>query len=92
MSSVFKSGTWLLRHIIKEITKLEPVEPEIRKGMDPGHPDNIFCRAGCFYSWHFIPTEEICRKLVGMNARPVFLLRNIFDMTVSMYYHLTGND
>jgi hypothetical protein len=93
VSSVFKSGTWLLRHILTEITQLKPIEPEIIKGekKEPDDPDNIFCRTGCFYSWHFIPTEDVCGKLIEMNSRPVFLLRNIFDLTVSMYYHFANN-
>jgi hypothetical protein len=92
MSSVFKSGTWMLRHIISEITQLEAVEPEIGNGtMDPGDPDNIFCSPGHFFSWHFIPTEKVCKKLLDMNARPVFLLRNVYDLAVSMYYHFAQN-
>lgn len=92
MSSVFKSGTWMLRHILSEITQLDPIEPEIGNGrMDPGDPDNIFCSPGHFYSWHFIPTEKICEKLIDMNSKPVFLLRNVYDLAVSMYYHFADN-
>jgi hypothetical protein len=92
MSSVFKSGTWLLRKIIADLTGLSVTEPEIRRGsMDPKDPHNVFCRPGHFYSWHFIPTDEVGLKLRKMHARPVFLLRNIYDLTVSMYYHFFNN-
>jgi hypothetical protein len=92
MSSVFKSGTWLLRKIIADLTGLSVTEPEVRSGsMDPKEPQNVFCRPGHFYSWHFIPTVEVGMKLKKMHARPVFLLRNIYDLTVSMYYHFLNN-
>ena len=92
VGSVFKSGTWLLRKVLTEITGLEMIEPEIKPGhMDPEDPDNVFHIPGHFYSWHFTPTTKVCKKIIEMNALPIFLMRNVYDLTVSMYYHFAND-
>ena len=92
MASVFKSGTWLLRFIIEKITGLNHHEPPIKAGaMNPTNPDLITIKAGHFYSWHFTPSKPIQEKLIKINARPIFLMRNIYDLVVSMYYHFANN-
>jgi hypothetical protein len=90
--SVFKSGTWLIRQIIEDLTHLKMVEPETVDGfMDHGDPDYLFHRPGHFYSWHLVPTPAVQEKLRAMNALVVIILRNIYDLAVSMYYHFTDN-
>ncbi len=92
MSSVFKSGTWLLRFIVERLTGLSYYEPPIKAGaMDPTDPDLISIKTGHFYSWHFIPSPPVQEKLIRINARPIFLMRNIYDLVVSMYYHFANN-
>lgn len=90
--SVFKSGTWLIRRIIEDLTHLKFVELEIVPGfMDHGNPDYLFHRSGHFYSWHLVPTIPVQKKLRAMNARVVIVLRNVYDLAVSMYYHFADN-
>ncbi len=92
MASVFKSGTWLLRFIIARLTGLDYHEPPIETGtMDPGDPNLITVKAGHFYSWHLSPSPPVQKKLMEINAKPVFLMRNIYDLVVSMYYHFSNN-
>jgi hypothetical protein len=90
--SVFKSGTWLIRKIIEDITHLKFTEPEPVDGfMDQGDPDHLFHRPSHFYSWHLVPTAPVQKKLRAMNARVVIVLRNVYDLAVSMYYHFADN-
>jgi hypothetical protein len=92
MASVFKSGTWLLRHILESLTGLNYNEPSLNNGtMDPSNPDLIEIYPNHFYSWHFIPSADIQNKLISINAKPIFLIRNIYSLAVSMYYHFANN-
>lgn len=92
MLSVFKSGTWLLRHIIQTLTGIPHHEPTIMPGyMDPENHNYLEIKPMHFYSWHLIPTENICQNLRALQARPIFLMRNIYDLAVSMYYHFSKN-
>jgi len=59
--------------------------------MNPADPKHIEIRAEHFYSWHFTPANEIQKKLTDINAKPIFLMRNIYDLVVSMYYHFANN-
>ncbi|MBF0611562.1 MAG: sulfotransferase domain-containing protein [Magnetococcales bacterium] len=90
--SVFKSGTHLVRRILEDMTGLPFFEPPIVAGkvnyQDAGQ---LIHKKGHFYSWHLFPTPEVCQKLVEMKAKPIFLLRNIYDLPVSMYYHFANN-
>ena len=92
MSSVFKSGTWLLRYILESLTGFSYIEPLTENGpMDPSDPDLIAIKPNHFYSWHFIPSTDIQNKLIKINAKPIFLVRNIYSLAVSMYYHFANN-
>ncbi len=92
LSSVFKSGTWLLRFIIENITGLKYIEPPIKTGsMDPCDPTLIHIKADHFYSWHFTLSAAIQEKLIRYQAKPIFLVRNVYDLAVSMYYHFANN-
>jgi len=92
ISSIFKSGTWLLRSILERLTGLQPVEPVIGPGdMKHDDPQLVFAQEGCFYSWHFVPVPAIQEKLIDMDARVIFLVRNVYDLALSMYHHFAGN-
>ncbi len=90
--SVFKSGTWIIRKIIADLTNLKFVEPNIAGGfVDHGDPKYLFHKSGLFYSWHLVPTIPVQHKLRSMKAQLVIVLRNIYDLSVSMYYHFINN-
>ncbi len=90
--SVFKSGTHLMRKILTDMTSLDFIEPTIIPGkVDYTDANQLFSQKGYYYSWHLIPTPQVQSKLKDMAAIPIFLLRNVFDMTVSMYYHFARN-
>ena len=90
--SVFKSGTHLTRRILTELTQLPFFEPPITRGrvnyQDPGQ---LVFKKGHFYSWHLVPTPEIRHRLHSANARPVLIVRNIYDWVVSAYHHFADN-
>jgi len=86
-----KSGTWLIRQIVSGITGMSWFEPVMVKGIAPTDPDNIILKNDAFYSWHFIPEDDIQAKLVCNNAYCIFVVRNIFAMTLSMYHHFSDN-
>ncbi|MBF0144307.1 MAG: sulfotransferase domain-containing protein [Magnetococcales bacterium] len=90
--SVFKSGTWLVRRILEVMTGLACHEPVILPGRsDPGDPGMLTPRPGSFYSWHLHPTPPVREKIRGMNGAPVLLMRNVYDLVVSMYHHFRDN-
>lgn len=91
LCSVLKSGTWLLRKIIRDLTGKEFFEPNLFKSMNPEDPSLITVSRDRFYSWHFTPTNEICEKLKEEDARTIFLVRNIYDVVVSIYFHFLNN-
>lgn len=90
--SVFKSGTEMMKRIIEDLTGLPPMEPEIIPGkVNYQDSAQLYFREGHFYAWHLFPTHEVQQKLIQAQAKPVFLLRNIYDVVVSMYYHFANN-
>ncbi len=90
--SVFKSGTVLMRRIIEDLTSLPWIEPDIIPGkVNYQDPNQLFHKDGYFYSWHLFPHEEVRGRLHKMNAKPILLMRNIYDLVVSMYYHFANN-
>lgn len=92
MASVFKSGTWLVRRIITDITGLTFNEPEIIPGeMNHADPALIEFKPGHFFSWHSVPTAEVRERLVAENAKVILLTRNIYDLAVSMYRHFAND-
>lgn len=88
VASVMKSGTWLLRDILTRLTGLKYHEPDIPDG-DPcfGDPDRITFPDKHYFSWHSTITEEVAERLRNESARSIFLVRNIFDLTVSLHNH-----
>ncbi|EKD38834.1 MAG: hypothetical protein ACD_75C00595G0005 [uncultured bacterium] len=91
VNTPLKSGTWLIRKIIMELTSLSWQEPPLEKGMDPCDPKNIIIDPDHFFSWHFTPTGPIEEKLRNHNSLPIFVIRNIYSMIVSMYFHFADN-
>ncbi|MEO5376663.1 MAG: sulfotransferase domain-containing protein [Magnetococcus sp. DMHC-6] len=90
--SVFKSGTEMMKRMIEELTALEPMEPEIIPGkVNYQDPAQLYYKPGSFYAWHLFPIPEVQKKLIESQARPVFMLRNVYDLVVSMYYHFAHN-
>lgn len=90
--SVFKSGTHLMRRMLERLTGLAAFEPPIVPGrVDYRDPGQLMFVPGHFYSWHLVPVPEVCARLRQHRARCVFLLRNVGDLTVSMYHHFADN-
>lgn len=92
MASVFKGGTWLVRRIVALLTGLEPDEPERVEGKpDYGNPALIRFRPGHFFSWHSFMTQGVVDLLVERQVRPILVMRNLYDLTVSMYHHFADD-
>lgn len=91
VNTPLKSGTWLIRKIIMELTSLPWQEPPLVKGMNPCSPKNIIINPDHFFSWHFTPTKPIEEKLRKHDSLPIFVIRNIYSMIISMYFHFADN-
>ncbi|MBF0623111.1 MAG: sulfotransferase domain-containing protein [Magnetococcales bacterium] len=90
--TLFKSGTHLLRQILEDLTGLPFHEPPITPGrVNYRDSDQLQIKPGSYYSWHLHPTDEVRHRIRLLNGRPVLLVRNIYDMTVSMYHHFAKN-
>jgi len=84
----FKSGTWFMRRVLTEMTGMGFYEPKILPGEKKYYNlEQLNFKENYFYSWHIIPTKDIVEKLNRYNAKTIFVLRNIFDVVVSIYYH-----
>ncbi|UUX49857.1 sulfotransferase domain-containing protein [Nisaea acidiphila] len=92
VSSLMKAGTWLVRGMLEELTGLKPYEPEIRPGQ-PDYADEslIDFPAGHFFSWHMVLTPHVEAVLRGAGAHNFFIVRNVFDLILSMYNHLQND-
>ncbi len=85
VSTVFKSGTKLLERIIVELTGLLP--ENTANGNDWRSVNQITFPKEKFFIWHSIPTDELKNVLKENKAKAIFLVRNIYDLIVSQYYH-----
>jgi hypothetical protein len=92
VSSMMKSGTWMIRKIIVELTGLKMHEPsssgDIREFEDAS---KLVIPEGFFYSWHFFASDRFKREIIAREAKVIFLYRNIADALVSMYYHFIND-
>ncbi|MEQ9489825.1 MAG: sulfotransferase domain-containing protein [Alphaproteobacteria bacterium] len=90
VSTLMKSGTWLLREIVKSITALQPFEPEIDGKTPPGYDNEMKIEfpPGCFFIWHSEITSRTRSLLAGSDCTNLYLVRNIYDLLVSMTNHL----
>lgn len=90
--SGFKSGTWLMREILTGITGLPFYEPPIIPGKHKYfNPDQLHFVPGHYYSWHLVPTNQVRRALNDNQAQTIFVVRNIYDVVISIYYHFINN-
>jgi Sulfotransferase domain len=89
VSSLPKSGTWVMREILEMITGLKSFEPEVVEG-EPDYEDEMLIEfpSGRFFSWHSILTSRTISLLNGCQSKNIFLIRNIYDVLLSMYNHL----
>ena len=92
VSSVMKSGTWLLRNILEQLTGLRYHEPKILPGT-PAYDNEMLIDIppGTFFSWHSILNERSTALLRGAATKNIFLVRNIYAVLISMYNHLVGD-
>lgn len=89
VSTLPKSGTWLLREILQSATGLKPYEPEISSGLPDYSNDGLISfQPGTFFSWHSILTEKTISVLRRENTKNILLMRNIYDVLLSMYNHI----
>lgn len=87
VSTVFKSGTKLLEHIVEKLTGLGVNTPDMSAGSDYENADPITFEDGKFFIWHNVPGSAVRARLLAANAKPIFLIRNIYDLAVSQYFH-----
>lgn len=90
VSSLPKSGTWLLREILKMATGLQAHEPHIGSGL-PDYENEMLIEfpSGTFFSWHSSLTSRSVSLLRDCHAKNIFLIRNIYDVLLSMLNHLS---
>ena len=87
--SSMKSGTWLLREIITQLTGLHAYEPDIPAGRPRyDDPDSLSFPPDSFFSWHLLPTGAAGERLRESGAKSIFLVRNIYDTLLSIHRHL----
>jgi len=91
LATVFKSGTKLLEFLLVRLTGMQSYEPPLSATPDYRSADPIQFPQGCFYTWHNVPTPEVKQKLIQSQARPIFLVRNIYDLLVSQYFHFAAD-
>ncbi|RXJ98216.1 hypothetical protein CRU98_10670 [Arcobacter sp. CECT 8986] len=90
--SGIKTGTWLTRRILSLMTKMDFFEPEIIPGENKYfNAEQLKFKENTFYSWHIIPTNEVVNKLNENNTKTIFVIRNIYDLVISIYYHFYNN-
>lgn len=91
LATVFKSGTKLLEFLLAQLTGMKSYEPTLSATPDYGSADPIQFAQGCFYTWHNVPTPQVKEKLIQSQAKPIFLIRNIYDLLVSQYFHFAAD-
>lgn len=91
LATVFKSGTKLIEFLLAQLTGLQSYEPPLSATPDYRSAEPIQFFQGCFYTWHNVPTPAVKQKLIQSQARPIFLVRNIYDLLVSQYFHFAAD-
>lgn len=91
LATVFKSGTKLLEFLLTQLTGMQSYEPPRSATPDYESADSIQFPQGCFFTWHNVPSPEVKQKIIQSQARPIFLVRNIYDLLVSQYYHFASD-
>lgn len=78
-----------MRGVMRELTGLEPHEPKIGPGAANYEDENLISFPdGQFFSWHSVITPHVDAVLRATGARNIFVVRNIYDLILSMYNHL----
>lgn len=91
VATVFKSGTKLLEHIIEKLTGLSPYYLDMGVGSDYESAEPIVFEDGKFFIWHNLPSASVKARIRVEKAKPIFLVRNVFDLAVSQYYHFAND-
>jgi hypothetical protein len=91
VATVFKSGTKLLEHIVAKLTGLDINAPTMSAGSDYESQAPIIFEEGKFFIWHNVPSASVKARLIMANAQPIFLIRNIYDLAVSQYFHFADD-
>lgn len=91
VATVFKSGTKLLEHIIEKLTGLSPYYLDMDVGSNYESAEPIVFEDGKFFIWHNIPSASVKARIHGEKAKPIFLIRNIYDLAVSQYHHFAND-
>lgn len=91
VATLFKSGTKLLEHVMERLTGLAPHPLGMEVGSDYESADPIIFDADEFFIWHNVPSEPVKARIREAGARPVFLIRNIYDLLVSQYFHFADD-
>lgn len=91
VSTVFKSGTKLIEYILAGLTGLVSNAPGMDVGSDYESADPISFERGKFFIWHNVPSDAVKTRLRAEHAKPIFLIRNIYDLAVSQYYHFADD-
>ncbi len=87
VATIFKSGTKLLEKIISLVTKCNAIYPIMDAGSDYLNEKHIRFQQDSFFIWHHVPVGPVAIRLVAERAKPIFLVRNIYDLLVSQYWH-----
>jgi hypothetical protein len=91
VATIFKSGTKLIEYIVSNLTKLSEYKFEEESGSDYESADLISFERGNFFIWHSFPSNDVKAKIRAEGAKPIFLIRNIYDLLVSQYFHFADD-
>ena len=91
VATVFKSGTKLLEHIIEKLTGLTATHLGMEVGSNYESAAPITFEQGKFFIWHNVPSDAVKTRIRAENAKPIFLIRNIYDLVVSQYFHFADD-
>lgn len=91
LATLFKSGTKLLDLIVAELTGLAIDAPAFHSEPDYEDASPIRFLPGHFFTWHNVPSDAVQRRIADAGARPIFLVRNIYDLVVSQYFHFAND-
>ncbi|TCS64733.1 sulfotransferase domain-containing protein [Varunaivibrio sulfuroxidans] len=87
VATIFKSGTKLLELIVERLTGLSPTYLGMEVGSDYEDPTPIRFEKNEFFIWHNVPSPAVKARLRKECAKPIFLIRNIYDLAVAQYFH-----
>lgn len=91
VATVFKSGTKLLEHILEKATGLSAKHLGMEVGSDYESAAPIVFEDGKFFIWHNVPSDAVKARIRAESAKPIFLIRNIYDLAVSQYFHFADD-